>query len=198
MHSVEAAGGGPRVAAGRMHVRRRAERLRGARAAGSRLAFVLAATFGGACATAGTAVGTAEVPGRGTGPATFYWESQRADPTSGEIHARMPDGRRYSGTYFEITQDVTTSSLGPLWVGWEPYWTAWGAPWAPGTPGYATTNFTTIYSGRVLATLRSADGDGMRCRFTLRKPDRGLAGGGFGECQTKSGAVVEDAVLTRE
>ncbi len=168
----------------------------GRRGARAMLALTLAvAGFGAGCATQGTAHGLAEVPGGGSGPATFAWESDRGDRTSGAIAAELPDGSRYSGTYFEITQDVSSTTLGPLWVGWEPYWTGWGAPWSPGTASYAASNFATIYSGRVLATLRGPEGDSMRCRFTLRKPDRGLAGGGVGECQTKSGATIDDAVL---
>jgi hypothetical protein len=174
-------------------------RFRGAPATRLRLTVLalVAAGLVSGCATEGTATGIAAVPGEGTGPATFYWSSSGADQTSGEIHVQLPDGKRYAGTYFQITQDVTSSSLGPLWVGWEPYWTGWGAPWAPSTANYGSSTFTTIYSGRVVATLRGPNDDGMRCRFMLQEPRRGLAGGGVGECQTRSGASIEDAVLTR-
>jgi hypothetical protein len=35
----------------------------------------------------------------------------------------------------------------------------------------------------------------MRCRFTLDDPDRGLAGGGDGDCKLSDGSAIRDAEL---
>ena len=46
-----------------------------------------------------------------------------------------------------------------------------------------------------LSTILFADGTRMRCKFMLRNPDRGLAGGGEGDCQMSTHEKVFDAVL---
>jgi hypothetical protein len=128
-----------------------------------------------ACQTAGTGTGNV----RGTRkPVAFTWES--TDSVSGNITATFGTGKVFKGTYFQITRDTRVDHLGPLWDGWgRPYarsgWRYWDRQ--------EEREFIKEYSGRVLANLRSQEGDHMRCRFTLISPSRGMAGGGEGRCQ---------------
>jgi hypothetical protein len=128
-----------------------------------------------ACQTSGTGTGNV----RGTRkPVAFTWES--TDSVSGNITATFGTGKVFKGTYFQITRDTRVDHLGPLWDGWgRPYarsgWRYWDRQ--------EEREFIKEYSGRVLANLRSQEGDHMRCRFTLISPSRGMAGGGEGRCQ---------------
>ncbi len=146
------------------------------------------------CATSGIATGELVTPSGSRSSVVFDWRSADGDPTKGQISTILPDGTEYAGSYFEITRTIQQSSLAPLWVGWDPYWPSWTAPWA-GYGGSGYTTFTRVYSGRVVATLQDPQGTRMRCRFQLAEPQNGLAGGGVGDCEMQDGTQVRDAVL---
>ena len=152
--------------------------------------LALAALALGACQTAGTGSGHV----RGTNkPVAFTWQS--TDSVSGNMTATFGNGRVFSGTYFQITQDTRVDSLDPLWDGWgRPYrrhsWRYWGAE--------SRSDFMKTYSGRVLANLHADDGEHMRCRFTLISPSRGMAGGGEGRCQLSGNDTEIHAEFDRQ
>lgn len=53
-----------------------------------------------------------------------------------------------------------------------------------------------VYEGRVVARLETSEpARAMRCRFTLDDPDRGLLGGGDGDCKLSDGSAIRDAEL---
>jgi hypothetical protein len=54
------------------------------------------------CTTTG--VGFGHVAGNPNNPATFRWKSN--DSVSGRLSATLPDGRSYSGPYFQITRQT--------------------------------------------------------------------------------------------
>ncbi len=166
-------------------------RTRATRALTALAVGVLTALLGG-CVREGVAEGTAETPSGEEETVVFDWNTDRGDRTRGDISVTTPGGKRFAGTYFEITEEVDSENLGPLWDGWAVGWDDWGMP------GYGGGEFTTLYSGKVVATLRGPGTDSMRCRFTLARPEQGLSGGGTGECQTKSGIAIDNAVLERE
>lgn len=148
------------------------------------------------CTTEGTAIGEVESPaGQSEGTATLMWESDFADPVSGTISGTLPDGRYYTGRYYEITSTADEGDYADAWNGWGDYWADW-----PGDYGYAGdwNEFVTIYSGRVIANLQATDGKMLRCRFTLAKPEDGLNGGGSGECQGSDGQKISNVVLISE
>lgn len=143
-----------------------------------------------ACQTAGTGSGTV----RGTRkPVAFTWES--TDSVSGNITATFGDGEVYTGTYFQITRETRVDRLDPLWVGWRQ--TRYRSGWRYWDRGF-DREFIKEYSGRVLANLRSDDGDHMRCRFTLISPSRGMAGGGEGRCQLSESGDEINAEFPRQ
>ena len=143
-----------------------------------------------ACQTAGTGSGNV----RGTRkPVAFTWESR--DSVSGDITATFGNGEVFKGSYFQITRDTRVDRLDPLWDGWgRPYarshWRYWDRE--------EERAFIKEYSGRVLANLRSAEGDHMRCRFTLISPSRGMAGGGEGRCQLSESRSEINAEFPRQ
>lgn len=151
------------------------------------------------CTTEGTAIGDVESPaGQTQGSATFVWESDFADPVSGTISGTLPNGKSYSGRYYEIVRTATEGDYEGAWDGWDSdYWADW-----PSDDGYVADDwpgFVNIYTGRVIANLQSEDGqDRLRCRFTLADPTEGLAGGGSGECQGSDGEKITDVVLTSD
>lgn len=121
----------------------------------------------------------------------FRWRSDTGS-LSGEIETTMPGGEAFRGRFHEITRTTQVGELndfystwyGDPWVG--PTW-AWGDMW----PYYGTIEeYLTSYTGKVVATLTSPSGTRMRCRFTLDDPDRGLKGGGAGECQLSNGERI--------
>jgi hypothetical protein len=151
------------------------------------------ATLGlSACATQSGGTGSGHV--RGTRkPVAFTWQS--TDSTSGEITATFGNGNVYKGTYFQITRDTRVDRLGPLWDGWgRPYprtgWRYWDRD--------MDREFIKEYSGRVLANLHSDSGEHMRCRFALKSPARGMAGGGAGRCQNSQTGKEINAEFPRQ
>lgn len=140
----------------------------------------------GACTSMGTGSGSL-----GNKPVSFSWTSADGG-TTGTMSATLADGKTYSGPYLQVTKDARTEEFAPLWTGWGYGWGDWG--WGQGWGPYPQTAFTTVYSDRVLANLKSADGKRMRCHFDLNHPYEGMTGGGQGQCQLQDGDVV-DAVF---
>ncbi|HTV19822.1 MAG TPA: hypothetical protein VMG12_14150 [Polyangiaceae bacterium] len=153
--------------------------------------------FCSACSTTGTAVGRLEQP---TGPGnavTLVWKSDAANPDRGTISGTLPDGSHYAGRYFEVLKTADADIYGPAWVGWRPYWSGWRMGWYSGPvrdldwPG-----FVTIYTGRVIANMKSDDDQGrLRCRFRLDDPRAGLVHGGHGECQLSNGQTIDHVIV---
>jgi hypothetical protein len=158
------------------------------------LLFALASLVLAGCQSAGTGSGNV----RGTRkPVAFTWQS--TDSVSGDITATFGTGDVYKGTYFQITRDTRVDRLEPLWDGWgRPYtrtgprtgWRYWDRD--------MDREFIKEYSGRVLANLRSENGNHMRCRFTLISPSRGMAGGGEGRCQLSDTGTEINAEFPRQ
>src|SRR5688572_17039177 len=152
----------------------------------------LAAVLVGACATQSGGTGSGNV--RGTRkPVAFTWQS--TDSTSGDITATFGNGDVFKGKYYQITSDTCVDRLDPLWDGW-------GRPYARTSWKYWDRDeeraFIKEYNGRVLANLHAADGDRMRCRFTLISPSRGMAGGGEGRCQLSETGTEINAEFDRQ
>ena len=145
-------------------------------------AFPCASILLSACTTMGTGSGSL-----GNEPVGLSWTSTDGG-TTGTMSATLPDGKTYSGPYLQVTQDARTEDFAPLWTGWGYGWGDWD--WGP----YPNTEFTTVYSNRVMANLRSFDGKRMRCHFDLNHPSEGMSGGGQGQCQLQNGGTV-DAVF---
>lgn len=137
------------------------------------------------CETSGS--GTATSPS-GDLAAVLTWEAH--DSHSGTMNANLSSGGRYSGPFFQITEETRADVVSPLWDGWSysprHRWDYWG-------PG-EWTRFVTYYSGRVVANLSATDGTHMRCRFHLANPSAGFSGGGQGDCQLPDGRSI-DAVF---
>ncbi len=147
----------------------------------------LAALCIAACTTTGTGSGTVR---EGLTPVTFDWTS--TDNVSGTLTAKLADGQSFTGEYFQITQDIRTDRLSPLWDGWyRPWggWPYWGANAGP--------QFGQYYSGRVLANLHAPNGGHLRCRFRLIHPSNGLAGGAQGTCQLPDGKNMDVTLGSR-
>ncbi|MGB8327289.1 MAG: hypothetical protein WCE48_06890, partial [Steroidobacteraceae bacterium] len=131
---------------------------------GAILLLAIAAAAG--CKTTGAGYGT--VRNGDQTRVTFEWHS--SDDVSGKMSATFPDGRSFTGEYFQITSDMRVDRLAPLWGGWSPGWRGW-RQWTA-EPG---PDFVKYYSGRVLANLSAVDGEHMRCRFRLVHPASGMS-----------------------
>jgi hypothetical protein len=125
-------------------------------------------------------------------PVTLEWRS--TDSVSGSITALSADGRQFRGEYLRITPDANLDQLTPLWEGWT---TGWGWPhWRP----EAAPKFVKHHDGEVLASLTTASGERMRCRFGLDNRSLGMSGGGKGECEFAGGKTIDARIspLVRE
>ncbi|MDB5862634.1 MAG: hypothetical protein JWO70_440 [Betaproteobacteria bacterium] len=142
-----------------------------------------------ACTSIGTGSGSVAPGGA---PVNFSWKSTNGG-TSGTMSATLDDGKTYSGSYLQITHQVSTQGFE-----WDRGWSAWGAGWNDwdGWGPFPMDAFATEYSDRVTATLQDADGQRMRCTFHLNTPVDGMTGGGQGKCQLRNGRTV-DAVFPR-
>lgn len=140
----------------------------------------IAALALGACATAGSGVGSTR---SNDVTATFAWNST-GDHT-GTLTANLNDGENFTGKYFQITSESRVEDLGPLWGGWHNRWSGW-AYWNR----EPSDEFVTHYSGKVVANLDGPNAEHMRCHFSLVRPASGMAGGGEGQCQLPSGKTI--------
>lgn len=141
-----------------------------------------------ACTTTGTGGGQVAVAGGQEQPVAFTWTSTDGG-ISGSMTAILP-GQTFQGRFFQITQQTRGDSLTPLWLHWRHGWHDWPYWGHPGGPPYATTQFITHYTGKVVATLEAPDQQRMRCRFHMIEPVRGMSGGGEGQCQLTDGRTV--------
>ena len=153
-------------------------------------AVSLTALAAAGCTTTG--IGTGQGGNLG---ATFTYT--QTGPTRGTMAASLTNGQVYQGQFFQITQESRLMDYGPLWNGWGPGW-GWGRGWGGRSWGYGwdgwgpwgpTPETITHYSGQILANLQGPGGF-MRCNFALASPSSGIAGGGVGQCQLPSGALI--------
>lgn len=148
-----------------------------------------------ACETSGGG-GTGAGNVRGTQkPVAFTWQGSDSENDSGDITATFGNGRVFKGRFYQINSDTRAERLDPLWDGWETSnrrgdWRYWSDE--------DDREFIRAYDGRVLANLRSNDGERMRCRFTLISPTRGMAGGGEGRCQLSESSREINAEFPRQ
>jgi hypothetical protein len=150
-----------------------------------KLGLPLLVALAAGCTTMGTGTGSTL---SGADPVSFDWKS--SDSVSGTMNATAPDGKTYSGQFFQVTRNTTVDSLGPLWVGWDGGWGGrrGGFGWNDWDAG---PSFVTNYTGRVVANLGAPSGEHMRCKFQLARPSSGMAGGGRGQCQMPDGKTID-------
>ncbi len=137
----------------------------------------------GACTSMG---GGSGFTAQGNKPVTFSWKSSDGSGMSGQMSATLTGGKIFSGDYLEITHQVASADIDPLWNGWDR-----GASDLLTEEEMPAFGPSTLYSGRVLAKLRAADGERMRCHFQLNVPSEGMAGGGQGICQLDNGGSID-------
>ncbi|WP_077000092.1 hypothetical protein [Variovorax sp. KK3] len=146
-----------------------------------------AAALLGACTTTGTFGGDVVRNGRATTPVQFSWQSKDGS-IDGTMTAKLPDAT-YQGRFMQVTRQVDSDTLAPMWAGWPNAWSDWPMGGMPGMMD--ATQFSTVYSGRVIANLKSPGGALLRCRFQMTQPDAGMGGGRTGECQGVGGSVIQ-------
>lgn len=150
-------------------------------------AFAAAGAILAGCTTTGMGGGDLVRTGKANVPVLFSWTSKDGS-IDGTMTATLPNAT-YQGRFFQIKSTQTTQSLAPMWDGWAYGWTDWPYWGPPG--GFDAVSFSTLYSGKVVANLRSPGGDLMRCRFHMIQPESGMQGGGSGECQLSSGGTIQ-------
>src|SRR5712692_2724195 len=97
----------------------------------------------------------------------------------GTLSTTLPSGEGFSGQYVQIASTSTVDTIepslrDPAWIDWGPFDTLWFHG-----------------SDKVVATLFGDKGDVMRCRFRLNDPERGMPGGGVGQCQVSNGSHID-------
>jgi hypothetical protein len=85
----------------------------------------------------------------------------------------------------------------PAWLGWRPYWSGWFPGWYRGPiDDLDWPAFVKIYTGRVIANLKSDDdATRLRCRFRIDDPRAGLVRGGHGDCQLSNGQSIDPVIV---
>jgi len=149
------------------------------------------------CTTTGTGEGdmtNAYSNSQSSSPVKFTWKS--SDKSQQGTMTATVENDVYQGPFFQITSQTKEETLWPLWNGWEEGWDGWPYSYNDGAyiADYDTTQYITLYSGKVVANLKDTNGQRMRCRFDLTFPAAGLSGGGEGECQLPGGRSI-DAVF---
>ena len=142
----------------------------------SRVGLMLLVALAAGCATTRTGAGSAV---SGTHPVKFDWTSR--GNVSGSMTATFADGETFTGRFSQITSSLT-DELGPQ----GPIWHQEGL-YDVGPD----LQYVAHYTGRVVANLSRSDGAQLQCRFELRRPVDGMAGGARGECQVPDGLSVD-------
>jgi hypothetical protein len=132
----------------------------------------------------------------------FVWKTKPVSRLKGSIATVLPDGSAFKGSWVELVQTRPAPPDDPqpqLWIGWQPYWQEFLRTQHSTLPlDEGATGVVKVYTGKVLAKLRSTDGKkDMSCQFTLNEPEAGLAGGGTGSCQLHDGSMIQLAQLQR-
>ncbi len=157
-----------------------------------RAALVVAMLAG--CTTTGITTGIIDgrvaVPDKPAAAVAFTYTSSRAR-NGGTLSTTLPSGEGFSGQYVQITSTSTVDTIDPFF--WDPVsvWADWGLFDTPWFDGGDVSTFVTNYSRKVVATLFGDQGDVMRCRFRLNDPERGMPGGGAGQCQVSNGSHID-------
>ena len=152
----------------------------------------LAALAISGCTTTGMGTGQSQVGNIG---ASFTYT--QTGPTRGTMLASLTNGQVYQGQFFQITQESRVTDYGPLWNGWGPGF-GWGRGWGGRRYGYGWGGW--VRGARRTRRLRTIAARSspicraravlMRCNFALASPSAGIAGGGAGQCQLPSGAII--------
>ena len=148
----------------------------------------LVATMLPGCTTTGTIDGRVAGPDKPAAAVAFTYTSSW-ERHGGALSTTLPSGEGFSGQYVQITSTSTVDTSDPFF--WNPDWADWNpfsTPWFDGSDGSTVVK---KYSGKVVATLFGDKGDVMRCRFRLHDPERGMPGGGVGQCQVSNGSHID-------
>jgi hypothetical protein len=149
-----------------------------------------------ACGTSGTAAGQLHKTGSAPEPVFFNWKSDGVTPERGTIAGTLVNGRRYTGYYHQVAENVPEQVYANAWSGAEPYWPDWPIVRDRTSDRKAANTFAAQYMGQVIASLTADDQKStMRCRFTIEVPSAGLARGGSGACKLSDGTLIEPVVL---
>jgi hypothetical protein len=130
------------------------------------------------CTTTGTIDGRVAVPDKPAAAVTFTYTASWTR-NGGTLSTTLPSGEGFSGQYVQIASTRPVDTIEPYF--WDPAWIDWGPSdtlWFNG-------------SNKVVATLFGDKGDSMRWRFRLNDPERGMPGGGVGECQVSNGSHID-------
>ncbi len=140
-------------------------------------AALIAAMLTG-CTTTGTIDGRVAVADKPAAAVAFTYTASWAR-NGGTLSTTLPSGEGFSGQYVQIASTSTVDTIepslrDPAWIDWGPFDTLWFHG-----------------SDKVVATLFGDKGDVMRCRFRLNDPERGMPGGGAGQCQVSNGSHID-------
>ncbi|HEY2256048.1 MAG TPA: hypothetical protein VGI11_10455 [Variovorax sp.] len=149
------------------------------------------------CTTTGVGGGDITQKGKAPEPVMFTWKSTDGGIT-GTMTATLPTAT-YQGPFLQVTQQTQSEAFAPMWAGYPPGWSDWSYwGWGGGMGGmgmggmYDSVQFATVYSGKVIANLKSLSGTSqIRCRLHMLHPSQGMSGGGTGECQLSGGATFQ-------
>jgi hypothetical protein len=156
----------------------------------------LAALFSLACATTGTAVGELHQGDQKPQLVKLVWKADGQSPERGSIWGDLPDGKHYSGRYYEVMENVPEQVYAGAWGGAEPYWPDWPTTGASPKQKADWNTFAAQYSGLAIANLTAtAGGATIRCRFHVNAPSAGLVRGGSGECKLSDGATIDKVAV---
>ncbi len=150
-----------------------------------------------ACALQSTGMGGGDLATRAKDeqPVLFSWQSTDGG-ISGAMTATLPT-RTFTGPFMEITMRTPRELLSPFWSGWDEGWGDWPYGIVGWDSASASEQFTRYYSGKVIANLHDAQGQGMRCRFDLESALRGMRGGAHGQCQFAGGKILNATIDKR-
>lgn len=118
----------------------------------------------------------------------FTWEAEPGGH-SGTMKTTLPDGETFTGQFHQLTGTTTVTDLDGFYGSWYGGpWVDGGWVWGPSWDYYETPEeYLEYYTGQTVALLVGDRGTNMRCHFKLDKPDRGMKGGGSGDCQLSNG-----------